>query len=718
MALAPSLELNPTEAPDWDYARTKKVMVRSPVMEWSSSVSSVQVEMPDLGKFWIPNRNMPVEGLAVLIRGEPWKVMDGVGISLGGGRRLTPSTVRYSVGLARYNYATDDGMIAVEYAQADSGSAGAGGLKLTLIFPDNLIGGRADLFFLVDLRPLKGTPRAVSFNRSLSGGLLASCSAVSLGVSCDAEIDSSSASMSALNWVYKQGYGFRRETNLGVLFSPEERAITVMGPYGIKISSPIHVLIISLSSAWPLSSDTGDRMLASSSVAAAQLDAVLSSLPEPSVDRKTRDVLYGRLAALMSFGIRVGDSPGRITGEAGGHWFREVWFRDIYEGLQWNLKTLTILGLSRFIRDQLDLGFEYMDANGLIPNNLTAVAGTLKASYESVDSTLLFHRLLLDYGEVFRDEQLVARGVSSLQKFVQALESNAVPSARILEGALLSLPNHSWVDSRSDVELDGVRLGSIPCRVPTEWLRDMLSDGVSAHQIEATVKTPRFLLPEVQALFVLVLRHAIRSAIELNMSVDTLEHHEKQATQALEHYVTNTKHSLPPNLVWVSDRGTREDTTPSSPSFSALAMLKDEIPLERLEEGYSRARADLLVTRKMQTLGSEVAPFGLLVQRRALEPYLGDKQYHTSVVWPRDAPYLATVMRELGHRDEERGLLLNHLDASVSEVIPFYVNELYGLPLGKNPSPSGATQDQLIPLKNPAQFWSIWYDPYLEWYLS
>jgi hypothetical protein len=147
-------------------------------------------------------------------------------------------------------------------------------------------------------------------------------------------------------------------------------------------------------------------------------------------------------------------------------------------------------------------------------------------------------------------------------------------------------------------------------------------------------------------------------------------------------------------------------------------MLKDQIPLDRLEAGYSHACSELLVTRKMKVLSLEVAPFGMIVQRRALEPYLGDRQYHTSVTWPRDAPYLAAVMRQLGRRDEERGLLLNHLDASVSEVIPFYVNELYGLPLGRNPSPSGATQDQLIPLKNPAQFWSIWHDPYLEWYLS
>jgi len=710
--------MDPFEDPDWDYARARKVLVRSPTMEWSSSVRSVQVDVPSSGKFWVPNRNMPVEGLTVLIRGEPWKVMDGMGISLEGNRTLTPSTVHYSIGLARYDYSTDEGLVTMEYAQADPASADAGGLKLSLTFPDGLIDRRANLFFLVDLRPLKGAAKAVSLIRNLDGNLLASCSGVNLGLFCDGEIDSSKASVSTLNWFYKQGYGFRRITERGVQFSPEERPIAVMGPYGMKISSPTHTIIVSLSSTWPLNSDARDRMLSSSSVTAAQLDVVLSSMPEPHADRKTRDALYGRLAALMSFGIRIGDTPSRVLGEAGAYWFREVWFRDIYEGLFWNLRTLTILGLSRFIRDQLELGLEYMDANGLIPERLTAGSGAIETSHGSLDSTLLFHRLLLNYGGLTRDEQLMSRGVAALQKLMQALESNSVPSVAMADGALLLPPNHSWVDSRSDVDLDGIRLGSIPCRVPIQWLRDMLSEGLSAHQIETAVNAPMFLLPEVQALFVSDLGCALKSVTELGTSAEMLEHHEKLAAQALERYVTKTKHSLPPNLVMVDGSRTREDTTPSSPSFSALAILKDEISPDKLEEGYSHACSELLVTRRMKVLSSDVAPFGLLVQRRVLEPYLGDGQYHTSVTWPRDAPYLASVMRQLGRRDEERGLLLNHLDASVSEVIPFYVNELYGLPLGKNPSPSGATQDQLIPLKNPAQFWSVWHDPYLEWYLS
>ena len=710
--------MDPSENSDWDYARAMKVLVRSPTMEWSSSVNSVQVDIPGSGKFWVPNRNMPVEGLAVLIRGELWKAIDGVGISLGEDRTLTPSTVHYSVGLARYDYVTDEGLVTVEYAQADPASADAGGLKLSLTFPDGLIGRRVSLFFLIDLRPLKRAAQAVSLNRSLDGNLIASSSGANLGLSCDCEIDSSKASISTLNWIYRQGYGFRRITGRGVQFSPEEHTITVMGPYGVKISSATHTIIVSLSGAWPLTSDARDRMFASSNIMTAQLDAVLSSMPEPRVDNRTKDALYGRLAALMSFGIRITDNPDKILGEAGAHWFREVWFRDIYEGLFWNMRTLTILGLSRFIWNQLELGFEYMDTNGLVPDRLIAASGRLGASYGSVDSTLLFHRLLLSYGELVHDDQLVSRGIVALQKLVQALKGNSIPSVALIDGGLFSPPNHSWVDSRSDVDLDGIQLGSIPCRVPVEWLHDMISEGLSARQIEDVVNAPRFLLPETQALFVSVLKRALRSAAELKTSMEVLEHHEKLAAQALERYVIGTKRDLPPNLIMMDKSHTREDTTPSSPSFSALAMLKDEISPGMLEGGYSRACSELLVTRKMKVLGSEVAPFGLLVQKRTLEPYLGDGQYHTSVTWPRDAPYLASVMRQLGHRDEERGLLLNHLDASVSEVIPFYVNELYGLPLGRNPSPSGATQNQLIPLKNPAQFWSIWHDPYLEWYLS
>jgi hypothetical protein len=49
----------------------------------------------------------------------------------------------------------------------------------------------------------------------------------------------------------------------------------------------------------------------------------------------------------------------------------------------------------------------------------------------------------------------------------------------------------------------------------------------------------------------------------------------------------------------------------------------------------------------------------------------------------------------------------------VSEAAIGYCSELFSLPVGGNPSP-GPEAENPVPVKNPAQYWSHWCDPYLE----
>lgn len=719
LPVSPTLEMDPFEDPDWDYARAKKVMVRSPSIEWSSSVRSVKVEVPELGSFVMPNRNMPVEGLLVLLQGDPWKAIDGVGISLDDSRQLKPSKVRYAIGSARYSYSTEDGeALTAEYAPADAGAATSGGLRIGFGFPQREIGNRVNLYVLTDLRPLKRAPIPVDSYPAIHEGLMESSSVAKLGVLSDAKVDSSSASKRELNWQYKMGYGFRDESERGIVFRREERTIGVLGPYGLKVSSPSHELLVVLSNTWPPEGQRTDAMRAYASTYLSRLETMLSSLPAPAVSEGVKEALYGRVAALLSFGIRPWDEDSRLCGEAGSHWFREVWFRDIFEGLLRNMRTLALLGFHLFIRDQLDIAMEFADPNGMLPNNLAWSSGSVRPSYDSIDSTLLFHELLLRYADALGDEKLLRRGLSLLSKFLGAVREGRVAGARIVDGALLSLPNYSWTDSRSDVDVAGAHLSSVPCRVPAEHLEGMLSAGLSPHDVEAAMREPIFLMPEVQARFVLVLKRSRRAAESLGGDTQQLEDLERSSFESFRVDLMKEGSGLPPNLV-MFDRGVKRiDRTPSSMSFLALAILKDYLPIGSLNAAYAEAESQLLVRRRMLHLGSGVSPFGLLVQRRACEPYFGDRQYHGCVVWPRDTPYLIDVMEKLDLHDEINEVLLNNLDASVSEVIPFYMNELYGLPLGKNPSPSPETAEQLIPLKNPAQFWSMWVDPYLSWFVS
>ena len=715
----PSLEVDPFEDPDWDYARAKKVMVRSPSVEWSSSVRSVNVEVPEFGSFVMPNRNMPVEGLLVLLQGELWKAIDGVGVSFDDSRPLKPSTVRYAVAAAQYRYCTDDGeALTVEYAAADAGVATSGGLRIGFSFPQRAMGDRINLYVLTDLRPLKRPPPPVDYYPAIHDGLMGSSSTAKLGVLSDTKLDSSSASRRELDWQYKMGYGFRSESERGIIFAREERTIGVLGPYGLTVSSPSHELLIVLSNTWPPEGQRRDAMRAYASTYTSHLEAMLSSLPAPTVGESVKEALFGRIAALLSFGVRPWDRDARLCGEAGSCWFREVWFRDVFEGLLKNMRTLALLGFHLFIRDQLDIAMEFADPNGMLPNNLAWSSGSVRPSYNSIDSTLLFHELLLSYADAFGDEKLLRRGLSLLSKFLRAAQEGRVAGARIVDGALLSLPNYSWADSRSDVDVAGIHLSSVPCRVPVEYLESMLSAGLSPQDVEAAMREPIFLMPEVQARLVLVLKRSKRAAESLGADAELLENLGKSSFESFRVDLMKGATGLPSNLVMFDRGAKRIDRTPSSMSFLALAVLRNYSPIDVLKAAYAEAESQLLVRRRMTRLGSGVFPFGLLVQKRACEPYLGDRQYHGCVVWPRDTPYLIDVMERLGLRDGINEVLFNNLDASVSEVIPFYMNELYSLPLGKNPSPSPATAEQLIPLKNPAQFWSMWVDPYLRWFVS
>ena len=97
-------------------------------------------------------------------------------------------------------------------------------------------------------------------------------------------------------------------------------------------------------------------------------------------------------------------------------------------------------------------------------------------------------------------------------------------------------------------------------------------------------------------------------------------------------------------------------------------------------------------------------PFGILVKKSPKRIYYGDEEYHEAVVWPRDTPYLIRLLRHGGEVDKEavEGLLRSNLDHQMNEGFVFYNGELF--------SPDNG---EMVPVKNPVQFWSQWVDPFL-----
>jgi glycogen debranching enzyme len=104
-------------------------------------------------------------------------------------------------------------------------------------------------------------------------------------------------------------------------------------------------------------------------------------------------------------------------------------------------------------------------------------------------------------------------------------------------------------------------------------------------------------------------------------------------------------------------------------------------------------------------------PFGILLRDIERVPYLADKEYHGATIWPRDTPYLLELMEGMGK--DVLGLLVSNLDHMVSEGAIGYCSELFSLPVGENPNPCPESQNP-VPVKNPAQYWSHWCDPYLD----
>jgi len=135
-------------------------------------------------------------------------------------------------------------------------------------------------------------------------------------------------------------------------------------------------------------------------------------------------------------------------------------------------------------------------------------------------------------------------------------------------------------------------------------------------------------------------------------------------------------------------------------AYAILQGIQD-LGFQGLWEG---AISKLMVKKEVKGLkafrGNKLA-FGVLV-RPGPGPYFGDREYHGAVSWPRDTPYL--IMSLKGRRDDlVSEILVSNLDATVSDGALFFVPELYSL-----------DRDAIVPVKNPAQFWSNWVDPYLD----
>lgn len=299
-----------------------------------------------------------------------------------------------------------------------------------------------------------------------------------------------------------------------------------------------------------------------------------------------------------------------------------------------------------------------------------------------------------DFVRLTHCDQLCVEILDTARLAAETLLGGGTFSGCVVSDSVLCCPaNSSWVDAV--VMLAGRRW---PMRLPLGWM----DRGIDPFE-------PAFGLVEVNALYLESIKRMRDMCAHRGISLPT-EIEELFSTLAAGFDETFRRNGMMPFDTVCPCQGLK-DPTPSSPALVALSALEGLVfHRDEVERIWQDASQELLVYRRLQVLGSETFPFGVVVRAGAHRPYLGDEDYHGPTLWPRDVPYLVSLMQTLGI--DVRGLLVNHLDHMLSEGVFGYCAELFSLPLGR--SFTGIGTDNPVPVKNPAQYWSHWCDPYLD----
>lgn len=471
-----------------------------------------------------------------------------------------------------------------------------------------------------------------------------------------------------LEWRYKLGDGFRRDDHGSIRFIEHYR----------KINVPLmfHSTDGSLRIRVPISMN------------------IPSDYAGPSIERALKlgkstiaDAIYLRFRTLSTYSIFV---DGVWFPEAGAWWFRRPWIRDALEGIRWNIRTyLEIFGWEDRIFSLLDHLLDVFISSGGLP----IIVGVGEQFTSDAPPQLLYTASRMS--EMTDSRAMIKKVINVARLVCKRLLEGLPVSANVLDQSILCSPaNSSWIDSIITI---GQRLW--PTRLPREWM---------GRDIDAF--SDKFGLVEVNALYIEALEEVVstchKKGIDVPKEVEELLQVLKKGY--IRHFKVDEK--LPP--LTVAPSYGLVDATTGSPAVVAMTALRGILYSDQELKGFwGTVARRLLIYRKSIVLGDGIRPFGILVKDIERVPYLGDGEYHGATIWPRDTPYLLKLVKLAG--GDFLGLLISNLDHMVSEGAVGYCSELFSPSVGVNPSPAGECENP-VPVKNPAQYWSHWCDPYLE----
>jgi hypothetical protein len=648
-------EIQPVENPDWDYARNKLVILKSPLAEFSMSALTAPVNIGEF-TFYGGNRDYSWQGLlGGPFNGELYKIFDSVYFSV-------PETSLRALDIVL------DGLNSCT-CRYFSGRGEKVSFRLTVksatheILFEALVNRPCWYTIMLDSRPAESWAESIYRIKPRDGMLEIAPSTIPyrLIVEGFSRIEQTNLK---IKWRYKLGDGFRRIDSGIVRFIEHQRLLHIpvmlFAPKGyLRIKIPHFIDVPETESCTPEAVGTNIR---GSSIA---------------------DAIDLRLRTLSSYSIL---SDGIWFPEAGSWWFRKPWIRDSLEGIRWNMKTyFQILKWDHKVISLVNYLFAMFKSLGGLP----ITVGSKEFASDAPPQLL---NIACKTAEMLTSSEMLLETLETAQ-FISArlLKGGQISNTVIRDSILCSPANSSWIDSV--VACEGK---SWPTRLPRSW---------AEHEVDPF--SSNYALLEVNALYIEALTK-LKAACE-HFKVETRGSLDELLSILSEGFARYfMKQSVPPITV-VPTLGL-VDHTLGSPLVIALSVLK-EMYDEELTRIWRVVSDNLLVYRRLMLLGKERYPFGILVRAVEKAPYLGDEEYHGSTIWPRDTPYLLRLMEKVG--EDVNGLLVNNLDHMLVEGAVGYCNELFSLPVGGN-SFNSLESDNPVPVKNPAQYWSHWCDPYLE----
>jgi len=653
-------KVDPAENPDWGYARNRQILLKASNAEYSTSTFTAPIKVSGM-TFYGGNRDYCWQGLIVgPLNGVLYKVLDAVYFALPDST-IQAKDVIYLVNKCIYHYVNDQGKeVSVKFSLKSVANEVSLRVKanqrcwFTIWMDSNLTSRYSKLE-----RRFEGKEPCVVLKPSTTP----------LRIIVE-EFDRLEPLNMELEWRYKLGDGFRKVENEVVKFVEQRRKIYAPMMFfsskgTLKVKVPLY------KHATTCQSDM----------------KIIRKLAPITAGSVVADAIALRFKTLSTYSSFIGDV---WFPHAGAWWFNKPWVRDALEGVRWNMKTyLKLFGWTRGVKSLLDYLLAFLKSHKGLPT----IIGVQEQFSSDAPPQLLYVTSkiceMIGGGALFSKLLDVARMVS--QRLLEGLPI----SFSVLCGSIICSPaNSSWIDTV--ITLDGLPW---PTRLPLEWM----SRDVNPFKSE-------FGLIEVNALYIEALETLIavskRMGYEAPWGVEELLRTLKAGFTRFFKEAGN----VPP--LTVAPSYGLIDKTLGSPIIVGVTALKDGVYKgEELGEIWRTVKRRLLVHRRLLALGKGSQPFGVLVKDVERVPYLGDMEYHGPTVWPRDTPYLFKLMEAVG--ENPLGLLVSNLDHMVCEGVIGYCGELFSLPVGRNPSPSAESENP-VPVKNPAQYWSHWCDPFLE----